>query len=36
MFSEKIRRPLVIRNGEIVGVVNPTHIFQELIEAVDS
>jgi CBS domain-containing protein len=36
MFKEKIRRPLVIRNGEIVGVVNAVHIFQELIEAVDS
>jgi CBS domain-containing protein len=35
MFKEKIRRPLVIRDGEIVGVVDSIHIFNELIETMD-
>lgn len=32
MFKENIRRPLVVRNGEIVGVITFLAIFQELLE----
>jgi len=35
MFKEKVRRPLVVRHGQIVGVVDSIHIFNELIELVD-
>jgi len=35
MFKEKVRRPLVIRDGQIVGVVDSIHIFNEFIELVD-
>jgi CBS domain-containing protein len=34
MFKEKVRRPLVIRDGQIVGVVDSIHIFNEFIELV--
>ncbi len=32
MFKEKIRQPLVVRDGEIIGVVNIMDIFPELLE----
>lgn len=32
IFKENVRQPLVVRNGEIVGVVDFSHIFQELLE----
>ena len=35
MFKEKVRRPLVVRKGEIVGVVDSIHIFNELIDLID-
>ena len=34
MFKEKVRRPLVVRDGQIVGVVDSIHIFNEFIELV--
>ncbi len=32
MFKENIRQPLVVRDGEIIGVVNIMDIFPELLE----
>lgn len=32
MFKEKVRQPLVVRDGEIIGVVNIMDIFPELLE----
>ena len=32
MFSENVRQPMVVRDGEIVGVVNLLGIFTELLE----
>ena len=35
MFKENIHQPLVVRDGEITGVVDFMHIFDELIETID-
>jgi CBS domain-containing protein len=32
MFKESVRQPLVVRKGEIVGVINLMRIFSELLE----
>ncbi len=32
MFKEKIRQPLVVRSGKIVGVVNVMDVFNELLD----
>jgi len=32
MFKENVRQPLVVRKGEIVGVVNLMRVFSELLE----
>jgi CBS domain-containing protein len=32
MFKENVRQPLVVRKGEIVGVVNLIRVFSELLE----
>ncbi len=32
IFKENVRQPLVIRDGETIGVVDSIHIFDELIE----
>lgn len=34
MFKEKVRQPLVVREGIIIGVVTLKAIFDELIEIV--
>ena len=34
MFKENIRQPLVVRDGEIIGVMDFMHIFDELIETI--
>ena len=34
MFKKNIRQPLVVRDGEIIGVVDFMHIFDELIETI--
>ena len=34
MFKEKVRQPLVVREGKIIGVVTLKAIFDELIEIV--
>jgi CBS domain-containing protein len=36
MFKEHVRQPLVVRDGEIVGVVNLYTIFNELLEMIGS
>ena len=32
MFKENVRQPLVVRKGEIVGVINLMRVFSELLE----
>lgn len=36
MFKEHVRQPLVIKDGEIIGVVNLYTIFNELLETIDT
>jgi len=32
MFTENVREPLVVRNGEVVGAINLMRVFSELLE----
>jgi Mg/Co/Ni transporter MgtE len=35
MFKKNLREPLVVRNGEVIGVLDLTQVFSELLETVD-
>jgi hypothetical protein len=35
MFKKNVREPLVVRKGEVVGILNLVQVFSELLETVD-